>query len=181
MQIHTCFLFFPVPQPDLLNFEPQLCKKLCRRKHTHAYKHSSQFWSTGASTSWTTPVPCRLRFAAIDPVFTCSKIIDPNGKTNYPYYWTSTTHLDGPVPYGSAVYIAFGEALGKMKGRNMDVHGAGAQRSNPNAGNAADYPKYMEAAGRYADGLLRCKLRKKYNTPGKQLTFCPPRPPSHFN
>ena len=27
-----------------------------------------------------------------------------------------------------------------MHGRLMDVHGAGAQRSDPKAGNAADYP-----------------------------------------
>ena len=48
---------------------------------------------------------------------------------------------------GNAVYIAFGEALGWMKFRTgnnstlMDVHGAGAQRSDPKTGNASDYPQ----------------------------------------
>jgi len=42
--------------------------------------------------------------------------------------------------------VAFGEALGFMRGprggtpRLMDVHGAGAQRSDPKTGNADDYP-----------------------------------------
>jgi len=74
--------------------------------------------------------------AAIDPVFEISSIINEGGQQDYPYYWTSTTHLDGPVPQASAAYIAFGRALGKMRGRIMDVHGAGSQRSDPKTGNA---------------------------------------------
>ncbi len=74
--------------------------------------------------------------AAIDPIFETSVIINEDGKQDYPYYWTSTTHLDGPVPQASAAYIAFGRALGKMRGRIMDVHGAGSQRSDPKTGNA---------------------------------------------
>lgn len=50
---------------------------------------------------------------AIDPVFETSKITDPNGNPQYPYFWTSTTHLDGPNPSANAVYIAFGEAKAK--------------------------------------------------------------------
>jgi ribonuclease BN (tRNA processing enzyme) len=71
---------------------------------------------------------------AIDPVFQTSAIINEGGDRDYPYFWTSTTHLDGPNPGGAAVYIAFGEALGKMRGEMMDVHGAGAQRSDPKTG-----------------------------------------------
>ena len=42
--------------------------------------------------------------------FETSSITDPEGELNYPYFWTSTSHLDG-VPQGKyAVYIAFGEA-----------------------------------------------------------------------
>ena len=71
---------------------------------------------------------------AIDPVFQTSAIINEGGDRDYPYYWTSTTHLDGPNPGDGAVYIAFGEALGKMRGEIMDVHGAGSQRSDPKTG-----------------------------------------------
>ena len=74
--------------------------------------------------------------AAIDPVFQISSIINEGGEKDYPYYWSSTTHLDGPVPEAGAVYIAFGKALGKMRNTIMDVHGAGAQRSDPKTGEA---------------------------------------------
>ncbi len=73
---------------------------------------------------------------SIDPVFETSRIVNEDGRKDFPYYWTSTTHLDGPMPQASAVYIAFGRALGKMHGRIMDVHGAGSQRSDPKTGNA---------------------------------------------
>jgi len=76
--------------------------------------------------------------AAIDPIFNCTAITDEGGNTNYPFYWTSTTHLDNM----GGVYVAFGEALGWMKMPPTatyltlaDVHGAGAQRSDPKAGN----------------------------------------------
>jgi hypothetical protein len=72
---------------------------------------------------------------AIDPIFQTSSIVNEKGQKDYPYYWSSTTHLDGPRPGSSAAYIAFGRALGKMRGRTMDVHGAGAQRSDPKSGN----------------------------------------------
>jgi hypothetical protein len=72
--------------------------------------------------------------AAIDPVFTTTAIVNEAGERDYPYFWTSTTHLDGPRPGADAVYIAFGRAIGEMRGRIMDVHGAGAQRSDPKTG-----------------------------------------------
>ena len=69
---------------------------------------------------------------AINAIFETTEIKDPEGNTEqYPFYWTSTTHLDGQNPYASAVYFAFGEAQGKMRDKLMDVHGAGAQRSDP--------------------------------------------------
>ena len=55
--------------------------------------------------------------AAISPAFKTTEIKDPEGRKQYPYFWTSTVHLDGPDPFRSAVYIAFGEAQGKMRGR----------------------------------------------------------------
>jgi hypothetical protein len=58
---------------------------------------------------------------------------------DYPFYWSSTTHahfLGG----SSAAYVSFGRGLGYMDWSWMDVHGAGAQRSDPKAGDPADYP-----------------------------------------
>ncbi|WP_198679979.1 Lcl domain-containing protein [Aureibaculum luteum] len=96
---------------------------------------------------------------AIDPIFESNEIKDPQGNLGqYPFYWTSTTHLDGQNPYASAVYIAFGEAQGQMNGRLMDVHGAGAQRSDPKSGNKNDYPQYFGPQGdvRYVYNYVRC-------------------------
>lgn len=84
--------------------------------------------------------------AAIHPIFEISKIKDEGNADNYPFFWTSTT-LEGQRGGQQAVYICFGEALGFMKDRRsnrtklMDVHGAGAQRSDPKVGDPADYPQ----------------------------------------
>lgn len=89
--------------------------------------------------------PCQTASPAIDPVFDTTAIIDGNGQTNYPFFWTGTTHLDGPTPGTNAVYVAFGEAQGylppPMGNYNLvDVHGAGAQRSDPKSGDPDDFP-----------------------------------------
>jgi len=87
--------------------------------------------------------------AAIDPMFNVTSIIDEGGETNYPFYWTGTTHADGNTQnlYVKAVYVCFGEALGFMEmppGSGnyvlLDVHGAGAQRSDPKQGDPDNYP-----------------------------------------
>jgi len=91
--------------------------------------------------------PDTTRSAAINPVFSTTAIIDEGGTTNYPFYWTGTTHASAMGGGSTAVYIAFGEALGYMQAppnsgtyQLLDVHGAGAQRSDPKAGNPDDYP-----------------------------------------
>jgi hypothetical protein len=71
---------------------------------------------------------------AIDPIFQTAPMANEGGEKDYPCFWTSTTHLEGPDPGAAAAYVAFGRALGKMHGRIMDVHGAGAQRSDPKTG-----------------------------------------------
>ncbi len=95
---------------------------------------------------------------AIDPVFEITEIKDPDGNKQYPYFWTGTTHLDGKNPYASAVYIAFGEAQGKMRNRLMDVHGAGAQRSDPKSSYGSSYPQFFGPQGdvRYVLNYVRC-------------------------
>ena len=70
---------------------------------------------------------------AIDPIFSATPVTNEAGQKDFGHYWTSTTHLDGPRP-DAAVTICFGRAMGKMHGRVMDLHGAGAQRSDPKSG-----------------------------------------------
>lgn len=89
--------------------------------------------------------PQETNSAAIDPIFNISEITDEGGNPNYPFFWTSTTH-ENMRNGGSAVYICFGEALGFLKDRRtkktnlVDVHGAGAQRSDRKVGNPDDFP-----------------------------------------
>ncbi len=102
--------------------------------------------------------PQTTNSAAIDPLFFVTKISDPDGFDQYPYFWTGTTHLDGINVYDKAVYFAFGEAQGEMEGALMDVHGAGAQRSDPKSGNPQDYPVFWGPQGdvRYVFNYVRC-------------------------
>lgn len=85
--------------------------------------------------------------AAIDPVFKTSSTINEDGEDDYPFFWTSTTHVSSLQKGKNAVCIVFGQALGWMEvpsnsGQRelLDVHGAGAQRSDPKTGNTEDFP-----------------------------------------
>ena len=91
--------------------------------------------------------PATTNSAAIDPVFQCSTITDEGDAENYPFYWSSSTHAN-MHNVAWAAYVCFGEALGFMTNpfppfdiSLLDVHGAGAQRSDPKAGSAEDYPQ----------------------------------------
>ena len=84
--------------------------------------------------------PATTGSAAIDPIFHCTPITGEDGRADYGFYWTSTTHLHGPTVGGQACYIAFGEAHGCMRGWWLDVHGAGAQRSDPKTGEPSRFP-----------------------------------------
>jgi hypothetical protein len=100
-----------------------------------------------------TRAPAISHSAAISPLFQVTPLDDGD----FPYFWTSTTHLDGPPDRqgSAAVYIAFGRATGWMPAGGpggfappweagsytlLDVHGAGAQRSDPKAGDPGEYP-----------------------------------------
>lgn len=76
--------------------------------------------------------------AAIDPVFHCSHIQNEAGEPDFPYYWSGTTHASWRNG-SSAAYISFGRAMGYFNGQWQDVHGAGAQRSDPKTGDASAY------------------------------------------
>jgi hypothetical protein len=78
--------------------------------------------------------------AAIDRVFACTRITNEAGQSDYGHYWTSTTHVS-PRGGSRAAYIAFGRALGYMRSRWMDVHGAGCQRSDTKSGDESQQPK----------------------------------------
>jgi hypothetical protein len=90
--------------------------------------------------------PQATRSAAIDPLFKTSRVRVEEGRTDYPFFWSSTTHA-GRASAHQAAYVAFGEGLGYMpsprggEGKLMDVHGAGCQRSDPKAGDPADLPR----------------------------------------
>jgi len=79
--------------------------------------------------------------AAIDSLFNVTTITNEAGQTDYPFYWSSTTHVNWTTTPGAAgVYVTFGRAMGYMNETWIDVHGAGAQRSDPKSGDPADWP-----------------------------------------
>ena len=79
--------------------------------------------------------------AAIDPLFNATAITNEAGQTDYAFYWSSTTHANWTdTPGSAAAYISFGRAMGYMDGVWQDVHGAGAQRSDPKSGDPDNYP-----------------------------------------
>ncbi len=83
--------------------------------------------------------PDTTNSAAIDSLFNVTAITNEAGNTDYPFYWSSTTHAN-MVNGANGAYMAFGRAMGYMNSTWIDVHGAGAQRSDPKAGDPADYP-----------------------------------------
>jgi hypothetical protein len=101
--------------------------------------------------------PDATHSAALDPLFSASSIVNEAGQTDYPFYWTGTTHASAQGGQ-QAVYIAFGRALGYFQNTWMDVHGAGAQRSDPKSGNPSDYPTYFGPQGdaRCLLNFVRC-------------------------
>ena len=77
---------------------------------------------------------------ALHPIF---QLTDPES-----YFWTSTTHLEGRPGRagGQAVYVCFGQSMGYMgpptgEKQRMNVHGAGAQRSDPKSGDPNQFPQ----------------------------------------
>jgi hypothetical protein len=78
--------------------------------------------------------------AAADPLFNSTQITNEAGQADYPYYWSSTTHANWTTGNEGAwgAYVSFGRALGNVNGW-VDVHGAGAQRSDPKDGDPAEY------------------------------------------
>jgi hypothetical protein len=106
--------------------------------------------------------------AAIDPLFACTVLTNDAQQIDWPFYWSGTTHA-GLRGGEAAMYVAFGRAGGWMspggppRGRPgpgfgtppggrpggnagneyrlVNVHGAGAQRSDPKSGDPAAFPR----------------------------------------
>ncbi|MBN2722966.1 MAG: DUF1566 domain-containing protein [Deltaproteobacteria bacterium] len=77
---------------------------------------------------------------AISDLFNSTSFINERLEEDWGYYWSSTTHLASNGTASAGTYISFGRALGYMNDEWVDVHGAGAQRSDPKTGDPADYP-----------------------------------------
>ena len=75
--------------------------------------------------------PDTTNSAAINSVFNATSFNNEAGDTDWGTYWSSTTHKNSGGSGNSAVYVAFGRALGYLNDQWLDVHGAGAQRSDP--------------------------------------------------
>lgn len=79
--------------------------------------------------------------AAINPLFHVTPLLNEANAPDYPYYWASTTHANWTnTPGYFAVYVSFGRAMGYMQNTWVDVHGAGAQRSDPKYGDPDNWP-----------------------------------------
>lgn len=79
---------------------------------------------------------------ALDPVFDSTEITNEAGQKDWGWVWSSTTHANWTETPGSAgAYVSFGRAMGYFGGVWTDVHGAGAQRSDPKIGDPADFPE----------------------------------------
>ena len=92
----------------------------------------------------------KTRGPAIDPVFLTTE--------SEASVWSSTTHLEGPGPQGgAAAYIAFGRAMGYRtfpggSHQYLNVHGAGAQRSDPKSGDPKS-PRWASGMGPQGDEI----------------------------
>jgi hypothetical protein len=122
--------------------------------------------------------PATTNSAAIDPVFQVTSFIAEGGKKDFPCYWSSTTHASLSSS-STAAYVAFGRSFGWMRSRRsrqyilMDVHGAGAQRSDPKSGDASRYPHGRGPQGDVIriDNFVRCVRggQSKVNTTGPKV------------
>jgi ferredoxin len=70
--------------------------------------------------------------AAIDPLFSATTISNEAGQTDYPSYWSSTTHANWTADPGAfGVYVAFGRgALSQSFPRRAGIPGPGIEEAS---------------------------------------------------
>ena len=83
--------------------------------------------------------PTATGSAAIDPVLKCTQIVNEGGAVDWPWYFSGTTHRRQDGTGSSAAYVCFGRATGYMNSQWLDVHGAGAQRSDSKTMDTSGY------------------------------------------
>jgi hypothetical protein len=105
--------------------------------------------TTGSHSDWRLPnvkelqsivdytrSPDTTQSASIDTsFFNATSFINEEGVQDWGDYWSSTTHVDNNGDGSNAAYVSFGRSLGYFSAGGqttqiLDVHGAGAQRSN---------------------------------------------------
>lgn len=98
------------------------------------------------------------RVPAISPLFICSRIRDPEGNEDVPYYWTGTTLQDGPSPGDQAAYVVFGTAMAMPGNRIVDAHGSGAVRCDPKTPLKIGEERFFGPQSDYRSGsnFVRC-------------------------
>ena len=85
--------------------------------------------------------PATSGSAAISPLFISTPITNEASEPDYAAYWSNSTHAAlTPQSGKEAAYVCFGKCLGFMYGAWIDVHGAGAQRSDPKEGDPKLFP-----------------------------------------
>ncbi|MBF0430192.1 MAG: DUF1566 domain-containing protein [Fibrobacteria bacterium] len=85
--------------------------------------------------------PDETESAAIDPIFNATQITNEGGQKDYPWYWSSSTHMKSSGMADNADYFCFGRGMGYFMNNWTDVHGAGAQRSDQKEENFSKYAK----------------------------------------
>jgi len=93
--------------------------------------------------------------AAIDPVFETTSVTNAAGDPDWPEFWTSTSFEPGR----DAVVVYFGRAMGYFSAGGqaadfIDVHGAGAQRTDPKTGEDS-YGMGPQGDVRYVHNFVR--------------------------
>ncbi len=91
--------------------------------------------------------------AAIDDIFNSTSIINEAGDRDFGGYWSNTTHKN-MRNNSNGVYINFGRSLGYFHRNWLDVHGAGAQRSDPKNMNQRFDRAYKTVANKNGEDTL---------------------------
>lgn len=135
----TGLIWMKNDSPTPMNWQAALvwaAKQNCAGRMDWRLPNAKELQSIVDYTRAPTAADAARRGPAIDPVF---NVADPES-----WCWTSTTH-QGPRGGNAAVYICFGRAFGHMgppgRRNRVDVHGAGAQRSDFKSGDPAQWPE----------------------------------------